>query len=268
MIKEIFEKAKKENRAVFASFITCGDPNMDFTERMIEAISKHGVDIIELGVPFSDPMADGPTIQASSQRALLNGANIFKIIEMVARLRKKGVQTPMILFGYYNVFFKCGLEKIAKLASDAGVDGCLIADLPLEETDEVLPVLKKYSLNLIPLAAPTTPLERIEEISKTGSGFLYYVTVAGVTGVRKNLPEGFAERLETVRKVSKLPVGAGFGISNFESAHNAALHSDAVIVGSKLVDLLYSTCKEKGEDAAIIAAENFVEEISKAMKRQ
>lgn len=267
MIKQIFEKAKSENRALFAAFVTCGDPDIEFTERLVEAISARGVDLVELGVPFTDPMADGPTIQAASVRSINAGTNAAQILEMAGRLRKKGVKTPMILFGYYNVFFKFGVEKLAKASAEAGIDGWLVADLPLEEMDEVLPALKANGLDFIPLAAPTTPLERVAEISKKASGFLYYVTVAGVTGVRDSLPAGLAERLEDVRRASALPVGAGFGISDPQNAHAAAMHADAVIVGSKLVDLLYRTRLEKGENAAIEAAANFAGEISKAMKR-
>lgn len=264
MIKQTFEKAKAENRAVCTLFITCGDPSISFTEKLIERIADKGVDIIELGVPFSDPMADGTTIQEASQRALQGDVNLLQIIEMVSRLRAKGVKTPFVLFGYFNVFFQLGVEKLAKMSKEAGVNAWLIADLPFEEMDEVLPALKENSLDFITLASPTTPLERVKEISKKGSGFLYYITVAGVTGVRKSLPEGFAKRLEEVRKASVLPVGAGFGISNYETAHTAALSSDAVIVGSKFVDLLYKTRIESGEDEALKKAVEFVKEISSA----
>ena len=267
MIKKIFEKAKSENRALFAAFFSCGDPNIEFSERAIEVAAKNGADIIELGVPFSDPMADGPVIQSASVRALDAGTNILQIIEMAKRLRSKGVDAPMILFGYFNTFLKCGLEKIAELCADAKINGWLIADLPLEEMDEVMPILKKHALDFIPLAAPTTPLERIAEISNKCSGFLYYVTVAGVTGVRNSLPEGLADRLENVRKASSLPVGAGFGISNSENAHAAAMHADCVIVGSKLVQLLHETRVEKGDEAAIDAAAKFTESIANAMRR-
>lgn len=267
MISEIFRKAKSENRAALALFITCGDPSMEFTERLVGRISSCGADIIELGVPFSDPMADGPVIQAASQRAIAAGANLEKVIGMVARLRKNGVKTPIVLFGYMNVFFRLGIEKAARMSREAGADAWLIADLPLEEMGEALPALKANGMDFIPLAAPTTPPARIREISEAGSGFLYYVTVSGVTGVRDRLPDGFAERLAQVRAASKLPVGAGFGISNFESAHAAAENADAVIVGSRLVSLIHETHAAKGEDAALDAAGKFVSELAEAVRR-
>ena len=267
MIKATFKNLKKQNRAALTLFLTCGDPNIAFTERLIEKISQCGADIIELGVPFSDPMADGATIQEASNRALASKTNIDMILDMVSRLRARGVKTPFVLFGYFNTFFQKGIKELARRSKQSGVNAWLIADLPIEESSEVLPELKANALDFIALASPTTPLERIKKISKTGSGFLYYVTVAGVTGARDKLPEGFAKRLEEVKKASSLPVGAGFGISNYESARDAAKSADCVIVGSKLVDLLYKTRSQSGEDAAIEKACEFVKTLSSAMSR-
>lgn len=267
MISETFKNLKTQNRAALTIFLSCGDPNIAFTEKLIERISKSGADIIELGVPFSDPMADGKSIQAASVRALKSGTTISDIVEMAGRLRAQGVKTPFVLFGYYNVFFQYGVEALAKRCRELGIEAWLIADLPLEEMQEVVPTLKKYGIDFVPLAAPTTPLERIKKISETGSGFLYYVTVTGVTGARKELPKEFAARLGEVKKASLLPVGAGFGISNFESAHKAAQNADAVIVGSKFVDLVHDTLVEKGEQKALEAAQSLVEELASAMRR-
>lgn len=267
MISETFKNLKTQNRAALTIFLSCGDPNIAFTEKLIERISKSGVDIIELGVPFSDPMADGKSIQAASVRSLKSGTTISDIVEMAGRLRTRGVKTPFVLFGYYNVFFQYGVEALAKRCKELGIEAWLIADLPLEEMEEVVPTLKKYGIDFVPLAAPTTPLERIKKISETGSGFLYYVTVTGVTGARRNLPKEFAARIAEVKSASALPVGAGFGISNFESARNAAQSADAVIVGSKFVDLVHDTLLEKGEEAALEAAQKLVEELAGAMRR-
>lgn len=267
MISQTFKNLKDKNRAALALFVTCGDPNIGFTERLVEAISKNGADIIELGVPFSDPMADGKTIQEASNRALKSQTNILQILDMVKRLREKGVKTPFIIFGYFNNFLQIGLEELALRTKNSGANAWLVADLPLEESGEVVPVLKENGLDFIAIASPTTPLKRVKKISQTGSGFLYYVTVAGVTGIRDKLPEGFAKRLKDVREVSELPVGAGFGISNFESAHLAAMNADCVIVGSKLVDLVYKTRIEDGENKAIENAINFVKTLSSAMQR-
>ncbi|MBR4597047.1 MAG: tryptophan synthase subunit alpha [Opitutales bacterium] len=268
MIKQTFKNLKRQNRAALALFITCGDPDIKFTERLAEKISQCGADIIELGVPFSDPMADGATIQEASNRALASRTNVGMILDMVLRLRARGVKTPFVLFGYFNTFFQMGVDNLARRSKEAGVNAWLVADLPIEESGEVLPHLKANGLDLIALASPTTPLERIKKISKTGSGFLYYVTVAGVTGARDKLPEDFAKRLEEVRAASALPVGAGFGISNRESAHAAAKRADCVIVGSKIVDLLYKTRVQFGEDKAIDEACEFVKSLSSAMNRQ
>lgn len=267
MISETFKNLKEQNRAAFTIFLSCGDPNINFTEKLIERISASGVDIIELGVPFSDPMADGPSIQAASVRALKANTTISDIVEMAKRLREKNVKTPFVLFGYYNIFFQYGVEELAKRCKEVGIAAWLIADLPLEEMDEVVPVIKRYGIDFVPLAAPTTSLERIEKISERGSGFLYYVTVTGVTGARKELPKEFANRISDVKKHSKLPVGAGFGISNFESAKLAAKTADAVIVGSKFVDLVHDTLIKDGEDAALKSAQNFVENLAGAMNR-
>lgn len=267
MISETFKDLKSKNRAALTIFLSCGDPDINFTEKLIKRISKCGCDIIELGVPFSDPMADGPSIQAASVRALKSGTTMADIVNCAERLRKDGVKTPFVLFGYYNIFFQYGVEALAKRCKEVGIEAWLIADLPLEEMDEVVPVLAKYGIDFVPLAAPTSPLERIEKIAKKGSGFLYYVTVTGVTGARKSLPKEFADRICDVKKASVLPVGAGFGISNFESAHTAAKTADAVIVGSKFVDLVHNTLVTDGEEKALDAAQNLVEELSKAMAR-
>lgn len=267
MTSKLFEKLRGENRAALVLFVSCGDPTMDFSERLIEKICASGADIVELGVPFSDPMADGKSIQAASRRALDGGATIGKVLDMAKRLRQKGVKNPFVMFSYFNPVFKYGVEKVADKCADAGIDSLLVVDAPLEESAEITSVATPRGIEFIPLAAPTSPLERVEKISAAGSGFLYYVTVAGVTGIRGALPEGFAKRLADVRKASKLPVAAGFGISTPEMAHAAAKSADAVVVGSKFVDLAYKTHAEQGEEAALKAAAGFVSSLAAQMKR-
>ena len=186
---------------------------------------------------------------------------------MAKRLRAKGVDKPFVMFSYFNPIFKLGTEKTVDECVAAGIDSLLVVDVPLEEADEVVSVSAPKGIEFIPLAAPTSSPERIEKISKKGSGFLYYVTVAGVTGARGALPEGIGERLAQVRKASVLPVAAGFGISNPEMAHAAALNADAVVVGSRLVDIAFKTRLEKGEEAALDAAAEFVASLAGAMKR-
>ena len=261
MTSKLFQQLKSENRAALVAFVSCGDPTIEFSEKLIERICAAGADIVELGVPFSDPMADGKSIQAASRRAL------GKVIAMAKRLRAKGVEKPFVMFSYFNPIFKLGTEKTVDECAAAGIDSLLVVDVPLEEADEVVSVSAPKGIEFIPLAAPTSSPERIEKISKKGSGFLYYVTVAGVTGARGALPEGIGERLAQVRRASVLPVAAGFGISNPEMAHAAALNADAVVVGSRLVDIAFKTRLEKGEEAALDAAAEFVASLAGAMKR-
>lgn len=266
-IKEVLKNNSESGRATLVTFISCGDPEISFTEKLVKAACKGGADIIELGVPFSDPMADGATIQAASQRALAAGTTLQKVLDMAGRLRKDGVENPFVLFSYYNPIFKLGLEKTAELSKKNGINAWLVVDVPLEESGEISRGLKEYGIGLIPLAAPTSGLDRVRAISESGTDFLYYVTVAGVTGARNALPESFSKRLADVRKASVLPVAAGFGISNPNMAHLAAESADAVVVGSKLVDLTFEEFLENGESAALKAAEDFVASLAAAMKR-
>lgn len=267
-ISEILEKNSRAGRASLAVFISCGDPDIAFTEKLAKAVCAAGADIVELGVPFSDPMADGPTIQAAGQRALASGTTLEKVLEMAGRLRDGGLENPFVLFSYYNPIFKMGLGKAARLSRENGVNSWLVVDVPLEESGEISGELEKNGIGLVPLASPMSDDARVRGISESGSGFLYYVTVAGVTGARKSLPAEFAERLARVRAASKLPVAAGFGISSPEMAHSAALSADAVVVGSALVDLAFRECRENGEDAALAAASEFVRSLSEAMQRK
>lgn len=265
MINDLFKKI--EGRAALISFISCGDPSLAFTKKLIKRVCAAGADIIELGVPFSDPMADGAVIQSASNRALAGGVNILKIFQMVKELRDEGVKTKFVLFSYLNPLFSIELSRAAQLSSDSGIDAWLVVDVPIEECGEVKVHTDKYGIDFIPLAAATTPLERVKKISESGSGFLYYVTVTGVTGVRNALAENFAKRLEEVKAASCLPVAAGFGISNEQMAHEAACAADAVVVGSALVKLVNQTLLSSGEEAALQAAEEFISSFAKQMRR-
>ena len=266
-MKELFENLKAENRAGLVMFVSCGDPSIDFTEKLVRRACAAGADIIELGVPFSDPMADGPTIQASSARAIKGGCTLGKIFDMVARLRAGGVKNKFVLFSYYNPIFKFGLGRAAEMSEKAGIDAWLVVDVPLEESAEVVSAIAPRGIDFIPLAAPTSPIERVGEISRGGGGFLYYVSVAGITGARSALPAHIAERLAQVRKASALPVAVGFGISSPEMAAEAAKNADAVVVGSKFIDKVHSVLEASGGDAALDAAESFVASLARAMKR-
>jgi tryptophan synthase alpha chain len=239
-INDTFEKCKQENRKALVVFVTAGNPDMESSEKLCLELIDAGADIIELGVPFSDPMADGPTIQESSCRALEAGANLPDIMKMAERIRKQ-TDTPMILFSYYNVILSYGLEKLAEDCEKVGIDGLLTVDVPFEESDEIKPILDKHNLSLIPLIAPTTPVARAAEIVKNASGFVYYITVKGVTGARSEVPKDLQERLAELRNVCPIPVVAGFGISTPEMASATAKHADGIVVGSALVRFMNQT---------------------------
>ena len=225
---------REAGRKGFVAFLTAGDPNIDQSEADIRAALDHGVDILELGVPFSDPTADGPVIQAASLRALENGMTLRKVLDLVRRLRKDYDQ-PIVLFGYVNLFFRYGYEQLAKDAAEAGVDGLLVVDLPYEESGEMAAPLRQHGLYRIPLAAPTTGLERLRMILSDAGGFVYYIMVTGVTGVRQSVRSDLSERLTAVRSVTDLPVAVGFGVSSGEQAKTVAASADAVVVGSALI---------------------------------
>ncbi len=229
-------------------YVTAGHPTMEESEKIIGELIEAGTDLIELGVPFSDPMADGAVIQESSQTALANGATLPKIIAMAARLRQK-YATPMILFSYYNVLLAKGFEQTVADCAAAGIDGMLIVDLPQEEVSEVKPILDKHHLALVRLVAPTTPPERARQIVSDAEGFVYYITVKGVTGVRASVAEGLEEHLTTLRQASPVPVAAGFGISTPEQARTSAEYADGAVVGSAVVRLI---SQGKSKDAVAL----------------
>ncbi len=233
-----FAELKKQGRKALITFITAGDPDLEATCDLVETLVAAGADIVELGVPFSDPLADGPTIQAASTRALAQGTTLKKIIATVKEIRRR-TEVSLILMSYYNPLYHYGLEKLVRDVYEAGVDGLIVPDLPLEESAE-LRRLAAEKLAIIPLAAPTTPDGRLTDIVAAGSGFLYYVTVTGITGTRTKLPEALSHSLDQVKKKisGKLPLAAGFGISTPEQARTVGKHADAIIVGSALVEII------------------------------
>jgi len=237
-IANCFNDLKEKNRKGLIPFIVAGDPNPTFTLPLMNALVDGGADLIELGVPFSDPMADGPVIQRGSERALVHGTSLHDVISMVVDFRKENKQTPVILMGYLNPVEVMGYETFAKAASEAGVDGALIVDLPPEEAGELKEIMVKYDIDLIFLISPTTNVERQKYISKMASGFLYYVSLKGVTGSNRLDTNSVQESVTTIKQHSNLPVGVGFGIRDPESAANVAKVSDAVVVGSPIVELV------------------------------
>ncbi len=236
-LEKKFKQLQDSGRKGLITFITAGDPDLEATCALVETLAAAGADVVELGVPFSDPLADGPTIQKASGRALKQGVTLKKILETVIEIRRRS-DIPLVLMSYYNPIFSYNLERFVADAVSAGVDGVIVPDLPLEES---LPLrnLAAGRLAVVPLAAPTTAEARLQEIVAAGSGFLYYVTVTGITGARSDLPPELTATLDRVKKIAAdLPLAAGFGISTPEQARLVGKHSDAVIVGSALVEII------------------------------
>lgn len=256
-IDATFQRCAREKRKALVMFVSAGDPCLEATEEAVINITAGGADLVEIGVPFSDPMADGPTIQEAGQRALAAGTTLQGILAMVRRLRERGVEVPFVLFSYYNVLLQYGLERLARDARDAGIDGCLVVDVPMEEKPEVAPLLHEQGLQWISLIAPTTSPERAARIVADAEGFVYCITVKGVTGARAELPENLAEHLEELRAASPVPVVAGFGVSTPEMAALVARHADGVVVGSALVRTIHAAddWQQGVEDAGRFVAE-------------
>jgi tryptophan synthase alpha chain len=234
-IRECFEGLKGQGRTALVPFVTAGDPDPSVTVPLMHAMVAAGADMIELGVPFSDPMADGPVIQRASERALEHRVSLNDVIDMVQRFRDRDNRTPVVLMGYLNPIEVMGYGRFAAKAGDAGVDGALVVDAPPEESHDLVMALRASGLDLVYLIAPTSTAERIGKIAEVASGFVYYVSVKGVTGAGHLDVAEVAEKLAPIRRVLNLPVGVGFGIKDAETAADVAQVADAVIVGSAIV---------------------------------
>jgi tryptophan synthase alpha chain len=228
---------KEQGKKALVTFITAGDPDLDTSEKIVHTLIESGVDLIELGFPFSDPMADGPTIQFASERALESGTTLRGILDMVARVRQHS-NVPIILMGYFNPVFCYGTELFARDASAAGVDGLLLVDLPPEEAEELHPLLRQAGIDLITLLAPTTGAQRSAQLAAAGEGFLYYVSMTGVTGSKQVDATAIAAAVKELKAQSPVPVAVGFGVSTPADAAAVAGIADAVVVGSALVKLI------------------------------
>lgn len=229
-----FKELRKAGQKAFIAFITAGDPDLETTEELVLAFEDSGVDIVELGVPFSDPLADGSTIQAASYRALKNGTTLEKIFKLVTRIRKR-TDLPVALMTYYNPVFHFGEEPFAVACRDAGVDGVIIPDLPPEEAGSLIPAARRHGIATVFFVAPTTRAERLRLIARSSSGFIYYVSVAGVTGARQVLPGDILRHVRAVQHISQTPVCVGFGISTPEQVRAISRIADGVIVGSAII---------------------------------
>ncbi|MDD5005325.1 MAG: tryptophan synthase subunit alpha [Candidatus Omnitrophica bacterium] len=233
-ITKKFTELKKKNKKALVVYLTVGYPDIATTEKLILELARIGVHMFELGVPFSDPLADGPVIQASSSYALKHKINLDNTFSLTKRLRKK-IDNPLLIMGYFNPVLNYGLERFAKNAGLCGLDGIIIPDLPTEEARALRSYLDKNKLYLIDFIAPTTDSSRIKKIAKECRGFIYYVSLTGVTGARNKLPRGISERLAYLKRFIKIPVCVGFGISNRKQFQSIAKFSDGVIVGSAII---------------------------------
>ena len=230
-----FAELKKQNRAAFIAFISAGDPNYETSLEIFRGLPAAGADIIELGMPFTDPMAEGPAIQASSLRALQAGQTMARTLQMVREFRKQDERTPVVLMGYYNPVYAYGVERFATDAAAAGVDGLIIVDLPPEEDQELRLPAARAGLDLIRLATPTTDDKRLPAVLNGATGFLYYVSIMGVTGTKTIATDEVAASLARIRAATDLPVAVGFGIKTEADAQKVARIADAAVVGSALV---------------------------------
>jgi tryptophan synthase alpha chain len=234
-ITERFENLRTQRKKGFIVYIGAGDPNLEETEKLALGFDQIGVDVLELGVPFSDPLADGLVNQLAAQRGLESGTTPTKVFQSIARIRRTS-RIPIVLYVYFNLLHRCGIEKFVSDAAVAGVDGLLVLDLPPEESENYEEVMNKQGLATIYLVAPTTPEDRIELIVKRGTGFIYYVSREGVTGMQTTIAQNIGDMTAKIRKHTALPIAVGFGISNPDQARAVAQHSEAIVVGSAVVN--------------------------------
>jgi len=234
-ITATFDKLREQDKTALIPFVTAGDPQPDVTVPLMHTLVENGADIIELGVPFSDPMADGPVIQRASERALVNHTSLHDVLDMVREFRRSNSHTPVVLMGYLNPIEIMGYAAFAQAAADAGVDGVLTVDIPPEEGSEMLAALRAQEIDPIYLLAPTSTAERIRRITASASGFVYYVSLKGVTGASNLDVEAVSHKLAEIRASTDMPVGVGFGIKDADTARAMGRVADAVVVGSALV---------------------------------
>ncbi len=260
-----FETLRAQGRKALVPFITAGDPQPSVTVPLMHTLVEHGADIIELGVPFSDPMADGPVIQRASERALAHHTSLHDVLEMVRNFRRDDADTPVVLMGYLNPIEAMGYRTFAEQAAQAGVDGVLTVDIPPEEGDDFLPVLREQGIDPIYLLAPTSTPDRIRQLTAAASGFVYYVSLKGVTGAGNLDLQSVADKMREIRAATDLPVGVGFGIKDAETARAMGGLADAVVVGSAIVSRVERHADDPQAILASVGA--FVGEIRQALDR-
>ena len=262
-----FDQLKSSGEKAFVAFVTAGDPDFDTSLQILESLPTAGADIIEVGMPFSDPMADGPSIQASSQRALKAGMTLKKTLELVQRFRESNDTTPVVLMGYYNPIYRYGTDKFVHDCVAYGVDGLIIVDLPPEEDSELCDPALTAGLHWIRLVTPTTDDARIDSVLRNVSGFVYYISVLGLTGTKSVITERVSDAVNRLRNYTHLPIAVGFGIKNPESAKAVAEVADGIVVGSAIVDIVEKNLglAKTSNPKLINDVQNFVSDISSAI---
>lgn len=244
-------------KPALVAYVTCGDPDLATTREIVLAAIEAGADVVELGVPFSDPVADGPVIQRASERALKHGTSLAQVLTLAAEIRQQAQSTGLIIFSYLNPILRMGLKKFCKVARAAGVDGALLTDLPVEEAGEYLRAMREHDLAPVFLAAPTSPDERLKRIAEASRGFVYAVSRTGVTGQRQELAKDARKLVNRLRRLTKLPVALGFGISTPEQFTEVGEFADAVVVGSAIVETIE---RSRGHEASAVG--EFVAKLS------
>jgi tryptophan synthase alpha chain len=243
-IEKKFASLRAKNEKALVVYLTAGDPSLSITKKLILGLEKAGVDILEIGVPFSDPTADGPVIQAASQRALKSGTTLQGVLDLVAEVRKVS-EIPIVLFGYFNPIFAYGVKKFSEAAHTAGVDGVLVVDLPYEEAKELRIYTDAIGIDFISLIAPTTDTKRLGIIAADATGFLYYISITGITGTTAPKIENIKKEVGKIRKITKLPIVVGFGISKPQQAREIARFADGIVIGSAVVSMINENRKNR-----------------------
>lgn len=267
-IDQRFAELKAANRPALVTFIMGGDPDLATSQAILEALPRAGADIIELGIPFSDPMADGVAIQLGGQRALASGQTLTGVLGMVEDFRRKDETTPIVLMGYYNPIYIFGVDRFLAMAKDAGVDGLIIVDLPPEEDEELCIPALKAGLNFIRLTTPTTDDKRLPAVLANTSGFVYYVSMTGVTGAAIKSRGAVGEAVERIKAHTELPVAVGFGIKTADDAAEIGKHADGIVVGTVLVDAVANSLENgKATDRTVSAVRDIVADLARGVKR-
>ena len=269
-IKNKFVKLEEQNKTGLITFITAGDPNYNISLEILKGLPGSGADIIEIGMPFTDPMADGPSIQASYLRALEEGQNIKKTIELVKNFRVSNQDIPIVLMGYYNPIYKYGVKNFLKEAKAVGVDGLIIVDLPPEADDEVCIPARKMGIDFIRLATPTSSINRLPKIIKNSSGFLYYVSVLGITGSKTPKIENINKNIKIIKSLTDIPIAVGFGIKTPMQALEIAQTADAIVVGSAIIEKIYESYSKNKNNIGFIVGETcaFVKSLSNSINNK